>query len=53
MTKHIIPFLLLAAACSVEKADRDATDTTAAPPPVDTVQRSDTARGVVFDTTPA
>jgi murein DD-endopeptidase MepM/ murein hydrolase activator NlpD len=53
MTRHIIPLLLLAAACSVEKADRDATDTTATPPPADTVPRADTARGVVFDTTPA
>ncbi len=53
MTRHIIPLLVLAAACSVEKADRDATDTTATPPPADTVPRADTARGVVFDTTPA
>lgn len=53
MTKHIIPFLLLAAACSVEKADRDATDTTATPAAADSVQRPDTARGAVFDTTPA
>jgi murein DD-endopeptidase MepM/ murein hydrolase activator NlpD len=53
MTKHIIPFLMLAAACTVEKADRGASDTTAAPPPTDSVPRSDTARGAVFDTTPA
>ena len=53
MTRHIIPFLILAAACTVEKADRNASDTTAPPPSVDTVPRSDTARGVVFDTTPA
>ncbi len=53
MTKHIIPLLMLAAACTVEKADRNASDTTAAPPSVDTVPRSDTARGAVFDTTPA
>lgn len=53
MTRHIIPFLMLAAACSVENADRNATDTTATPPPADTVPRSDTARGAVFDTAPA
>ena len=53
MTRHIIPFLVLAAACTVEKADRGASDTTAAPPPADSVPRSDTARGAVFDTTPA
>jgi murein DD-endopeptidase MepM/ murein hydrolase activator NlpD len=53
MTRHIIPFLVLAAACSVEKADRGASDTTAAPPSADSVPRSDTARGAVFDTAPA
>lgn len=53
MTRHIIPLLVLAAACSVENADRNAADTTATPPPADTVPRSDTSRGVVFDTTPA
>jgi murein DD-endopeptidase MepM/ murein hydrolase activator NlpD len=53
MTRHIIPILVLAAACSVEKAGRDTPDTTAAPPAADTVPRSDTARGAMFDTTPA
>jgi murein DD-endopeptidase MepM/ murein hydrolase activator NlpD len=53
MTRHIIPILVLAAACTVEKADRDATDTTATPPSADTVPRPDTARGAVFDTAPA
>ena len=54
MTKHVFPLLFLAAACSVEKADRDtAPDTTALPPAADTVPRSDTARGDLFDTTTA
>jgi murein DD-endopeptidase MepM/ murein hydrolase activator NlpD len=53
MTRHIIPLLMLAAACSIEKASRDATDTTATPPPADSVPRSDTARGAMFDTAPA
>jgi murein DD-endopeptidase MepM/ murein hydrolase activator NlpD len=53
MTRHIIPLLVLVAACSVEKADRNAIDTTATPPPADSVPRSDTARGAMFDTTPA
>jgi len=53
MTRYIIPILVLAAACSVEKANRDAPDTTTTPPATDTVPRGDTARGAVFDTTPA
>ena len=54
MTRHVFPILLLAAACSVEKASRESAPDTAAPPPGrDTVPRSDTARGAVFDTTPA
>ena len=53
MTRHIIPLLLFAAACSVEKASRNTTDTTAAPPARDSVPRADTARGAVFDTAPA
>src|SRR5688572_14453175 len=54
MTRHVFPILLLVAACSVEKASRDsAPDTTAAPPATDSVPRSDTARGAVFDTTTA
>ena len=58
MTRHLFPIVLLAAACSVEKVDRDAApDTTpnpsAAPPAADTVPRADTARGAVFDTAPA
>jgi murein DD-endopeptidase MepM/ murein hydrolase activator NlpD len=53
MTRHIIPLLALVAACSVEKADRNATDTTATPPAADSVPRPDTARGAMFDTTPA
>jgi murein DD-endopeptidase MepM/ murein hydrolase activator NlpD len=54
MTRHVFPILLLAAACSVEEASRDATpDTTAAPPRTDSVPRSDTARGTLFDTATA
>lgn len=53
MTRHIIPLLLLAAACSVEKAGRNATDTARTPPAADSVPRSDTARGAMFDTAPA
>jgi murein DD-endopeptidase MepM/ murein hydrolase activator NlpD len=54
MTRHVIPILFLAAACSVEKASRDsAPDTTTAPPASDTVSRPDTARGARLDTTPA
>ena len=53
MTRHIIPLLVVVAACSVERAGSNATDTTAAPPPADSVPRSDTARGAMFDTTPA
>ena len=53
MTRHIIPLLVLVAACSIEKADRNETDTTASPPPADSVPRADTARGAMFDTTPA
>ncbi|HEY7408031.1 MAG TPA: M23 family metallopeptidase, partial [Gemmatimonadaceae bacterium] len=53
MTRYIIPILVLAAACSVEKANRDASDTTTTPPATDTVPRGDTARGAVFDTAPA
>src|SRR5687768_2264265 len=53
MTRYIIPLLALVSACSVEKADRNAIDTTATPPPADSVPRSDTARGAMFDTTPA
>jgi murein DD-endopeptidase MepM/ murein hydrolase activator NlpD len=52
MTRHVFPILVLAAACSVEKASRDsAPDTTATPPASDTVLRPDTARGALFDTT--
>ena len=53
MTRYIIPILVLATACSVEKANRDAPDTTTTAPAADTVPRGDTARGAVFDTTPA
>jgi murein DD-endopeptidase MepM/ murein hydrolase activator NlpD len=54
MTRHVIPILLLAAACSVENASRDsAPDTLAAPPAADTVPRRDTARGALFDTATA
>jgi murein DD-endopeptidase MepM/ murein hydrolase activator NlpD len=54
MTRHVFPILLLAAACSVEEASRDAApDTTTAPPRTDSVPRSDTARGTLFDTATA
>ena len=54
MTRHVFPILLLAAACSVEKANRDSTpDTTGGRPATDSVPRSDTARGVLVDTTTA
>jgi murein DD-endopeptidase MepM/ murein hydrolase activator NlpD len=54
MTRHVFPILLLVAACAVEDARRESAPDTAAPPPgTDTVPRSDTARGAVFDTTPA
>jgi murein DD-endopeptidase MepM/ murein hydrolase activator NlpD len=57
MTRHLFPIVLLAAACSVEKVDRDAPPDTApnpsvAPPGTDTAARGDTARGAVFDTAP-
>jgi biotin carboxyl carrier protein len=54
MTRHVFPILFLAAACSVEDAGRESAPDTAAPrPATDNIPRSDTARGAVFDTTPA
>lgn len=54
MIRKLFPILVLVAACSVEEASRDTSpDTTAAPPPRDTVPRSDTARGAMFDSAPA
>lgn len=55
MIKNIIPLFILAAACSVEEASRESSpDSAAAPSPAaDSVPRSDTARGVLFDTATA
>jgi murein DD-endopeptidase MepM/ murein hydrolase activator NlpD len=54
MTRYAFPLLLLAAACSVEKTDREsAPDTTAPGPAVDTTTRRDTARGALSDTSTA
>ncbi|MGQ0712484.1 MAG: M23 family metallopeptidase [Gemmatimonadaceae bacterium] len=55
MNRHIVPMLLLAAACTVEEGERQpASDTTTpAAPGADTTARPDTARGSLYDTTTA
>ena len=55
MNRHVLPILLLAAACAVEDAERQpAADTTSpAAPAADPTARPDTARGSLFDTATA
>lgn len=55
MNRHVIPLLLLAAACAVEDTDRQpaADTTTPAAPGADSVAGPDTSRGSLYDTTTA